>query len=372
VTTSVRFGEVSLYCTWAPTAALESGSAMAPAAISLGAMGMSTADGANGGDMKGSSLDLTPSGRPYMVYAYPLSLALREAVWIAAKPVDHKGPFALKDISALVQRLLTGAARAIPAGTRVYYVLHLGDFAPAIRGVRDRSRNGGLVGPPAVDNQTYHALVAALDAAIATLHGRADASVAVTQVEAREGEAGDAARNRLYFDHYSPSAERRGYLVLDPRLSMVVDSGQEDVYVLLGLAQQAMLTMDGLSATSYATLVSRVIAWNANGDTQASLKDLERIEHSARTATVGAVAFSLSLALVSALLAVLLVQSLVPKQLAYPMGMFVLAALAYGLYAPTGWQWVSITGLMLVGIGLALTAAILLAPGFTSFLPLPA
>ena len=356
--TSARFGQVNLYCTWTPLAG------------SLSRDELATKDSLTGEDAAPSSGDVTPSGRSFEVYAYPLALVLGEAAWIAAKPTDGKDAFALEDIPAIVQRLLLGAWRAIPIGAPTYFVLHVGKFEPIGR-ARRGGRKEGLIGPSLIDNGTYRTLIAVLEATIASVRARMRAyAVDATAESSRVGITRET-RGRLYFDHYSPSEERRGCLVLDPCISMTVDTGQEDAYLLLRLAQQAMLTIDGIASSSYNTLVSRVIAWDANGDTRATLKDLEQIERNARIATVGEVALSLSLAVVSGLLAVLLVQDLVPGQLGYPMGIFGLAALAYGLYASLSWRWVSIIGLVLVGTGLLLTVAILAVPHFASLLPIP-
>jgi len=367
--TSGRFGQVNLYCTWEPATSVQrrtpisesftvsAGSVDAEAVVVLEV----TPDAE---EAQASPGDITPSGRRYSVYAYPIESLFRDASWITVKPEDGNGAFLASDIPALVQRLFTGAKKVLPEGVAAYYVLHLGAFEHTNGKRRDGASR--LVRPPLVDIQTYRALVKTMDAAITAIRSEPPATLGTP----REATTSDP-RDRLYFDHYSSSDERRGYVVLDPRMSMVVDGGQEDAYVLLDLAQQTTITPDGVAPSSYATMITRAIAWDANGDTRASLKDLEQLEHSAHTATVGEVLLSLSLAFVSGLLAVLLVQNLVPKQLAYPLAAFALASLAYLLYAPSGWRWASIAGLVCVGIGVALTMAILFVPDFAQLLPLP-
>ncbi len=206
-------------------------------------------------------------------------------------------------------RLLKGAGRTLPVSARFYAVLHLGRAELPLHAQaawerynlpRRKGNTGGLAGPPRVDSASYNRLLAVLDAASARLGAASNAHGDLASAE-------EDLRARLFFRHYSPSVRRRGYLVVDPRLALLVDTGQEDVYLLLEMAQNGHVTSDGLTAASYATLTTLLMLWDANADTQASLDDLVALDRSSRIATIGQVTQGLTLAIVSALLSVLLV-----------------------------------------------------------------
>lgn len=394
-TKSVRFGNISLYCAWSPASehalGVPSSSEMfqevveAESGVSLAVGTQIDAEVMDSGARENISQspspalrvpqphDVTPRGRQYRVEAVPITLAFWHAQRVAAIPIDGGGSFHLDDLMNIVQRLFVGAGRAAPQGVPMYFVLHVGTIDQTAverhawrrRQQSNQGNTGGLAGSPVLDDKTFKSLVDLVDEA-ATLAG-----IRETRVDADGMRTVQTIRDRAFFNHYSPIRRRRGFLVFDPYVSMMVDSAQEDVHNLLSLTQQATITPDGLVAATYGTVLMRVSLWDSDTDIQASLDDLVNINRSTRAATIGEVLLNLALGSASILLALLLAQNLSVPQLIYPLAISILAALAYGTFAITERKLFSRVGGSTLFAAMILALVILLYPAFAHALPMP-
>lgn len=330
----VVFRDVSLFCVWAAASPQSTGGPPPP------------------------PLHATPVVANVELRASPVPLAHWMAVRVVVIPLRDRGPFTLDELAKLSAMLLAAARSVVPEGNPAYYVLHVGEARPQETPARPRrparhGRHRDLVRQPTLSGHELNALMNALKAV------RESAGL-LTPSAPETGEvpwAGPA-----YFELYSQQRQQRGYLILDPRISFVIEGAEDDVRLLLTIAQQATITANGLSPASYGPLLGRVTAWVANADTQAALDSLGALDRAERSATASGVLLSLALTGFSTLLALTQLQTVNPRLLIVPTSLYAAAALLYALYTITRWRWLNALGLMCLVIATVLSGLILVAP----------
>jgi hypothetical protein len=348
----LRVADVSLFCAWeTPSALSTQGSEHAALSTSLPSAATIT-----GGSAEGMA-----ANRRIELRADPLLLTRWEAKRVLAIPVDGSDELTLDELQATLVRLFRGAQRISPLGSPLYFVLHIGQVTHASqpRSAWDRrGGGGGLAGHPRLSPSGLRALLDVVSEARALAGVRG-----VGQFDQADVESSDvASRDAAYFEHYSPLRRRRGYLILDPLCSIVIDGAEEEARLLLSMAQTAAIRADGLTPASYQQTLLRVSAWDANGDVQESLNDLVHLDRSGRAATTGGVLLSIALAGFSTLLALTQLQTVDPHRLIIPISLYALASLLYALYAVSGWRPLHWGGVLALLAATGVSAFELLAP----------
>lgn len=308
----------------------------------------------------------------YSIAQESLILTSWNARRLAALPDLTKGlqKFTLAELGDVIIGLFSAAYRMAPMDVPLYFVLHIGtvELSQSSSGktpsdVSSRSR-GHLANRVPLAGDAYRALISTIDAArtqvgLGTYTSHASAS------------PGAAASGAIFFEHYSTLAQRRGYLILDPRCSALINTAEQDVRLLLSLAQQAPITPNGLDPVRYETVLARVSQWDANADTQASLDNLMRMNESNQASTLGQVLLSIALAVVSGLMALIQISSIALPQFFYPLLLYSVAALCSALYAVRQRRVWLVAAVMGVAFGTLLIIGLLLMPALKTFLPVP-
>ncbi len=322
----------------------------------------------------------TKDGRKYYIFAEPIKLTIWQASRVMAFPSDGNPIFTLDDLKSVIPTLITAARRIAPSGIGLYFVLHIGTIDQAIqqrswwqtpniylrpfqwiwkRDTVQEGATGGLAGRPVIDSRTLKVLLDVLD------NIRASAGITLVTENTPNASNTNTIRDSAYYEHYSPSRRIRGYLVLDPVFSLLVDVAQEDVHTLLSIAQQAHLTPQGLEATSYGAILTRVSLWDSNSDIQAMLDDMTSLNRGTNAATHGQVLMSFALAGIGTLLALTQIPGARPGQLLAPLLLVAMAAIAHSLFAGKNQRIYDVIGILCLLGATILAAVILLDHSFT-------
>ena len=295
---------------------------------------------------------------PFIVTENDIPLTEWYAKRIHAVHTDKAGMFTLADLRIVIPQLITDARdKVAPTGVSLYYILHIGSiqrpstplswWRRQARRAENAGATGGLAGRPILDIETFRQLLDLLDEV------RAGTGLALTPEKTPDPDSDMPVLDAAYYEHYSPSRRCRGYLVLDPRFSLVIDCAEEDVRSLLTIVQQARLTDHGLATSGYAAVLMRVSLWDSNSDVQASLDDLVQLNRGGNASTRGQIVLSFALAGIGTLLALTQLPGARSGQLVAPMLIYALAAIVASLFAliDKGFlKWFSILFLLLATV----------------------
>ena len=246
-----HFGDVSVFCAWSPIAELLAvkGSAnnsidVHEQLIEVDSTDRSQPSVTQAQTAKSADLILTEDDIP---------LTLWRAKRINAVHSEIGGLFTFADLKNVIPGLIVAALNKVaPKGVPLYYVLYIGEVNKSshplsrligrIQQEERTSATGGLAGRPTMDNESFRVFLEMFD----NIRSDMDSSSIAEKAPLSEGEI--SLTDAAFFEHYSPLRRCRGYLVLDPHFSIVIDCAEEDVRSLLTIIQQANLTDQGLEA----------------------------------------------------------------------------------------------------------------------------
>lgn len=231
----MRFGDVSLFVSWPPNSVTEP-----PSRLTRHSEPSSAA----------ADRELR-----YQLQAEDLLLTRWRGKRVVVVPDGSTDTFALKDLHTILPRLIAVGQQIAPSGAPLYFALHLGRLtAPrhARRHAQQSDDSGRLAGRPVLSTEQFRALLNEVDAV------RASTGLVVGERDPKVLDGALLAREPAYFEHYSPARRRRGYLMFDPRFSLLIDAPESDVRLLLSMVQQATLEPGGITAVSYGAVLARV------------------------------------------------------------------------------------------------------------------
>jgi hypothetical protein len=368
-TTERRFSDISIFCAWSSTAkrvADRSEKKKVSAEPAESPEAPSSPDAVQSDTTEDSS---------FVVVADDISLTVWRAKRISAVPTDEQGRFTLADLRTVIPRLIADAHdKAAPPGVPLYYVLHIGTVEkiskrpPWWRSQRqstaEEGATGGLAGRPVLELETFKDILDMLDEV------RTEMGLTLTPENVSTIDADLAVLDAAYYEHYSPLRRARGYLVLDPRFSVVVDCAEEDVLALLTMLQQSHLTRYGLTPSGYAAVQMRVSLWDSNSDVHASLDDLAKVSRDGAASVLGSILLSFALAGIGTLLALTPLLGTRSGQLVAPMFIYALASIFHAFFALTTKKIFNLFGVLCLILATALAIVIFAVPSFVMpFLP---
>ena len=368
-----RFGDVSVFCAWSPTAEPLAGivSANKTGEASESSVAADSTDQGQPDDIQAQ----TARSANFIITEDDIPLTLWRAKRINAVHSKIGGLFTLTDLRIVIPQLILAALNKVaPKGVPLYYVLHIGEvnktsgplsrLAGQMRREERNSATGGLAGRPIMDYETFRVLLEMFD----EIRSEMDLTsikkkVPLTDIETPLTDA-------AYFEHYSPLRRCRGYVVLDSRFSIVIDCAEEDVRSLLTIIQQAKLTDQGLEAPGFATVVLRVSMWDSSSEMHASLDDLVQISRSSDASTQGQILLNFALAGIGILLSLTPLPYARPVQLVAPMLIYAMAAITHAFFALTGFRLFNRLGILCLLLATVLAILIFSFPSFViPFLP---
>lgn len=368
-----RFGDVSVFCAWSPSAELLTGTVSANKTDEVS--GSSKIADSTNQSQPGGIQAQTVRSVDFIITEDDIPLTLWRAKRINAVHSKVGGSFTLTDLQIVIPQLIVAALNKVaPKGVPLYYVLHIGAVnktsgplsrlvGQARREVRN-SATGGLAGRPIMDNETFRVFLEMFE----EIRSEMDLSSIIEKVPSTNVEI--PLMDAAYFEHYSPLRRCRGYLVLDSRFSIVIDCAEEDVRSLLTIIQQARLTDQGLEAPGFATVVLRVSMWDSSAEMHASLDDLVQISRSSDASTQGQILLNFALAGIAILLSLTPLPHARPIQLVAPMLIYTMAALAHAFFALTGNRMFNRLGVLCLLLATVLAILLFSFPSFViPFLP---
>lgn len=296
-------------------------------------------------------------------------LTIWQARRITAVPTEEQGKWTLRKLRSVMQHLITAARNDVaPQGVPLYYILYIGETAKSgitlpwwtrrKQFIEQKGESGGLAGRPALDIQTLKNLLDLLDEV------RAETGLALTRENISPIDPDMPTLDAAYYEHYSPARHSRGYLVLDPRCSIVIDCAEDDVLTLFTMLQQARITPQGLTTSGFIAAQTRVNLWDVNSDVQASIDDITQVSRDSATSALGQVLLSFALAGIATLLALTALPGARPGQLVAPMLIYALASILHAFYALVGKRIFFWLGIFCLAFATVLSLVIFLVPSF--------
>jgi hypothetical protein len=368
-----QFGDIGIFCAWWP--------AREPQAVTLNTSRESQLSDALAQTVANTGVDPgATKAKKAGVVRFTLTeddipLTIWRAKRINAVHPKTEGMFTFSDLRIIIPQLIVAARdKVAPKGVPLYYLLYIGEvnkttkpltwMASRVRREENTSATGGLAGRPLMDSETFRQFLEMLREI------RVEMDLATVVEKNSSAYVDDLLIDTTYFEHYSPLRRSRGYIVLDPRFSIVIDCAEEDIRSLLTIVQQVNLTHQGLQAPGFARVLLRVSMWDSSSDVHASLDDLVQISRSNDASTQGQVLLSFALAGIGILLALTPLPNVRPGQLVAPMLLYAMAAIVHGFFALTGKRFFNLLGALCLLLATALAIIIFVVPSFViPFLP---
>jgi len=368
-----RFGDVGIFCAWSPDSE--------PLADRLNIHRESQPVETLAQTTSNTSGELTAThiqesrAIHFILTEDDIPLTVWHAKRINAVHPETEGMFTFADLRTIIPQLIVAARdKVAPKGVPLYYLLYLGEvnkttgtlswIASRVRREENTSATGGLAGRPLMDSETFRQFLEMLREI------RIEMDLAPVVEKTSPGGTETSLIDTAYFEHYSPLRRGRGYIVLDPHFSSVIDCAEEDIRSLLTILQQANLTHLGLEAPGFATVLLRVSMWDSTSDVHASLDDLVQISRSSDASTRGQVLLSFALAGIGILLSLTPLPYARSGQLVAPMLIYAMAAIAHAFFALTGNKFFNQLGVLCLLIATLLAIIIFAVPSFViPFLP---